>query len=72
MSLLATASPWNNDDSTIISKKRPSTMRKQIKPKNNDYEYIENENTNVENMQNLEPTTIEQSQTVNENRTNNK
>jgi hypothetical protein len=67
MSLLATASPWNNDELPIISKKRPCTMRKHIKPKN-DYETDANDVNNVENMQNLEPTTIEQSQTIVENR----
>ena len=70
MSLLVTASPWINDETTIISKKRPSTMRKQIK--SNDIDFIKNVNdvNNVENMQNNEPTTIEDSQTVNENRNN--
>ena len=66
MSLLATASPWNNDETPIISKKRPSTMRKQIKPKINEYE--NNSEDNVENMQNVEPSSIEQSQAINENR----
>ena len=60
MSLLTTASPWINDEQNT-TKKRPSTMRKQIKPKMMD----END---IESMQNLEPTTIEQSQTINENR----
>ena len=75
MSLLATASPWNNDDSTIITKKRPSTMRKQIRSKTNDYDNdnMDNNYSNsnrIENMQNIEPTSIEQSQTLNENRNN--
>ena len=66
MSLLLTASPWNNDESTTILKKRPSTMRKQI----NNVEINNYETNNLENMQNIQPTTIEQSQSVNESRNN--
>lgn len=58
--LLATASPWINEDTKSSSKKRASTMRKQI---SNEAEY-----DSTENMQNVEPTTIEQSQTINESR----
>lgn len=78
MSLLATASPWINDDT---NKKRTSTMRKTIKkclplsssmsePELN----LEQENANSDSYENFEQLqmqnvpTIEQSETVNTNR----
>jgi hypothetical protein len=82
MSLLATASPWSNDNSSSI-KRRPSTMRKSIKPQpyndsneeTQDYptsETTEEPPTNptqfMKNYQSLQPATIEESQSVNESR----
>ena len=72
MSLLLTASPWTNDESnTKSSKKRPSTMRNQI---DMDVKYYEDKNDFKgseikEGIQNIEPSTIEQSQTINDDRT---
>lgn len=83
MSLLSMASPWTNDESPI-PRRRPSTMRRNIdKPVNVDNRNTYN-STNpdtseyknellrspYENFQNLEPTTIEDSQTINTNRNN--
>ena len=92
-SLLATASPWTNCDSSS-TKRRPSTMRKAIKKQSscdtcdtcdtNEYsntnehshEYsireIKQEPSNptqfMENYQNLQPNTIENTQSMNESR----
>jgi hypothetical protein len=79
MSLLTTASPWINDDSST-PKRRPSTMRKTIKlPYSNSNEEAEEYRTGetkeqqynnnfMENYQNLEPSNIETAQKVNESR----
>lgn len=86
MSLLTTASPWINDDSTI-TKKRPSTMRKSlnktanaqsVSPSSQETNHLDmNEIYNdlhiehqgqSESFQSISPTTIEQSQTINEKR----
>ena len=79
MSLLISASPWTNDDTNSNSKKRVSTMKKTIRPpsatvssdvseQNKNYDFFNN--NSYENYQNLEPSTVEQSQTINENRNN--
>lgn len=92
-SLLATASPWTNDD-LVVTKRRPSTMRKAIKKQSscdtcdtcdtNEYSNT-NEHTHeysiremkqepsnptqfMENYQNLQPNTIENTQSINESR----
>jgi hypothetical protein len=66
MSLITSASPWTNDDS---SKKRPSTMRKTIKMKpsimpsssiDESGEFV----SHVENYQNQQPPTIEETQSM--------
>ena len=64
--------PWTNDDSNSkASRKRPSTMRNQI---DMDVKYYEDKNNLKETdfkegLQNIEPSTIEQSQTINDDRT---
>ena len=71
MSLLLAASPWTNDELiTKTSKKRPSTMRNQI---DMDVKFYEDKNNFKksdinEGLQNIQPTTVEQSQTINDDR----
>ncbi len=78
MSLLTTASQWNTSDSTsnqTNQKKRVPMMKNAIKnlPYENSFN-PEKDNrsqypsSNMENYQNLQPTSVEQSQTLNENR----
>lgn len=65
-SLVASASIWTNDDSS--SKKRQSTMRKALRPKQSNMdEYMENEK---KMFQNSEPTNFEDLQNINEERSN--
>jgi hypothetical protein len=67
-SLLTYASPWNNDNS---SKKRQSTMRKttKLRPTIQNIEEPEEYMTFSENFQNIQPSTIEDAQTVAQDRT---
>lgn len=75
MSLLITASPWINENSdSSAPRKRQSTMKiqkRQPEMMNNDIQsYDDNEvNNHSEGLQNMEPTTIEKSQTINNDRT---
>lgn len=76
MSLLITASPWNNENvDSSAPRKRQSTMKYQRKQpevmqQNDIHIYEENEiNNHSEGLQNMEPTTIEKSQTINNDRT---
>ena len=75
MSLLITASPWINENvDSSAPRKRQSTMKyqkKQPEIMNNDIQsYEDNEiNNHSEGLQNMEPTTIEKSQTINNDRT---
>jgi len=64
MSLLTTASPWTNDDSQQ-NKKRTSTMRNTIK---NIQPYAPSESNQEINENNLEPPSIQESQSNHENR----
>jgi len=57
MSLITSASPWINEEST--NKKRPSTMRKTIKLKPNDAEDYVSQSENYQNLSNLSSTTDE-------------
>jgi hypothetical protein len=66
MSLLTTASPWTNDDSQS-NKKRTSTMRNTIKNIPTAQPY--SETTQDINDKNLEPPSIQESQSIQENRT---
>lgn len=69
MSLLLTASPWTNDDSSSKApRKRQSTMRYQ-KIQDDIASNEDNDNDIKEGLQNIEPSTIEQSQTINDDRT---
>jgi len=64
MSLLTTASPWTNDDSQQ-NKKRTSTMRNTIK---NIQPYAPSESNQEINENNLDPPSIQESQSIHENR----
>jgi hypothetical protein len=83
MSLITTASQWNtSNDNTTSQKKRIPMMKTAIKtlpyensfdPSNDNKYNHENdiskkESNFMENYQNLQPSTVEQSQTINENR----
>jgi len=67
-SLLTYASPWNNDN---CSKKRQSTMRKttKLRPTIQNIEEPEEYMTFSENFQNIQPSTVEDAQTVAQDRT---
>lgn len=74
MSLLATASPWKNDDNNS-TRKRISTMRKTIKKQNNtmsnDDADVDDSNTmNLEQLDAFSPLSIEQTQSLNNQRNN--
>lgn len=65
MSLVTSASPWTNDEP--LNKKRPSTMKKQLKQLQNisgPEEYI----SQAEGYQNLEPTSLNDSQSQSQDR----
>lgn len=69
-SLLITASPWINDE-TNIPRKRTSTIRKNISKQPTVQSYEDNDEyiiNNREGLQNIEPSTIEKSQTINDDR----
>ncbi len=78
MSLITTASQWNSSDSISTSsnsKKRVPMMKNAIKnlPYENSFNPEQNIQNNyssshIENYQNLQPSSIEHSQTINENR----
>jgi hypothetical protein len=68
-SLLTYASPWNNDNCS--NKKRQSTMRKtpKMRPTIQNIEEPEEYMTFSENFQNIQPSTVEDAQTVAQDRT---
>jgi hypothetical protein len=69
--LVTYASPWNNEENTY-NKKRPSTMRKPNKPRpiieNVDLDQPDEYTTFSENFQNLQPSTIEDTQNITKDR----